>query len=319
LRWTTPFIVGTICPVKITGFRLWRLLLGPVFSNYEHLKRLYVWGSPCYVLDPRLQYDKKIPKWEPRCSPGQYLGVSLEHSITVERILNTHTGYVSLQYHVLHDDLFTTVVSTEVPWSHFVPLQWNTFLQTGYERHLEPDFDWSGQLLPAPMLAGEWLMGPERVLRDTLERERRSLQLFVRSQSQRVSAPNTNIESSVRGGTVPTPSNLPVQPSPLEQPSIMSIPTISPIIPITDDPPPLMARSDEDSHSDDNNNDGNRVSVNPGPLPVKTRSGRRVRPANRMNLNAMKVKEMNSKKTNNSQELRNSGRNFQVRKSELES
>jgi hypothetical protein len=107
--------------------------------------------------------EKKILKWAPRCRRGQYLRVSFEHSTTVARILNTRTGYASPQYHVLlHDDSFTTVVSTGFSWPHFMPLQWNTLLQTGYER--------SGQLLPAPMLADELLMGPERVLRDTLER-----------------------------------------------------------------------------------------------------------------------------------------------------
>jgi hypothetical protein len=59
-----------------------------------------------------------------------------------------------------------------------MPLQWHAILQTGYERYLDPDFDRTGQLLPAPMLADEWLTGPERVLRDTIERERRSLQLL---------------------------------------------------------------------------------------------------------------------------------------------
>jgi hypothetical protein len=61
------------------------------FSNYEHLKRLHVWGSPCYVLHRRLQNEKKIPKWEPRYRQGQYLGISLDHSTTVARILNTRT------------------------------------------------------------------------------------------------------------------------------------------------------------------------------------------------------------------------------------
>eukprot|EP00977_Amphora_coffeiformis_P018266 scaffold6350_cov75-Amphora_coffeaeformis.AAC.2 len=30
------------------------------------LQRLRVFGCPSYVLDPRLQDGKKIPKWEPR-------------------------------------------------------------------------------------------------------------------------------------------------------------------------------------------------------------------------------------------------------------
>jgi hypothetical protein len=128
---------------------------GTRFSNYEHLKRLHVWGSPCYVLDPLLRDEKKIPKWAPRCRQGQYLGISLDHSTTVARILNTRTGYVSTQYQVLHDDSFTTVVSTGVSWTHFMPLQWNTLLQSGYERYLDPDYDRSGHLVPAPMLSDE--------------------------------------------------------------------------------------------------------------------------------------------------------------------
>jgi hypothetical protein len=76
------------------------------------------------------------------------------------------------------------------------------------------------------------------------------------------------------------------------------------IIPFTDDPPPLMARSDEDSDSHDDNDDVNGVGVNQGPPPVTTRSDRILRPPSRMNLNAMQVKELNAKKTKNAQELR---------------
>jgi hypothetical protein len=96
---------------------------------------------------------------------------------------------------------------------------------------------------------------------------------------------------------VPTPSNHPVQPSPPEQPSI------PPIVPVADDSPPIMPRRDKDSDSDDDD-DGDEVGVDQGPSPVTTRSDRRVRPPNRMNLNTMKVKELNAKKTNNAQELR---------------
>jgi hypothetical protein len=60
------------------------LLLGRYFqTTCEHLKRLRVWGSRCYVLDLRLQDEKKILKWEPRCRKGQCLGVSLDNLTTV--------------------------------------------------------------------------------------------------------------------------------------------------------------------------------------------------------------------------------------------
>jgi hypothetical protein len=71
-----------------------------------------------------------------------------------------------------------------------------------------------------------------------------------------------------------------------------------------DDPPPLMARIDESHSDDDDGEDGNGASVNQGPPPITTRSGRRVRPPNIMNLNAMQVKELNATKDNNTQELR---------------
>jgi hypothetical protein len=109
---------------------------------------------------------------------------------------------VSTQYHVLRDDSFTNVVSTGVNWPHVMPLKWHTLLRTGYEWYLDPDFDRTGQSLPAPMLADEWLTGPERVFRDTLERELRSLQMFIRSQYQRESVPKAPLAPSVTGGKV---------------------------------------------------------------------------------------------------------------------
>jgi hypothetical protein len=172
------------------------------FSNYEHLKRLHVWGSPCYILDLRLQDEKKIPKWALQCRQGQYLGISLDHSTTVARILNMRTGYVSPQYHVLHDDSFTTVVLTGVSWIHFMSLQWNTPLQSGYERYLDQDYDRSGHLVPAaPLFFDEWFTGPERALRDSIEHERRVQQLLVSSQYQRETTSNgISAGSPVTGG-----------------------------------------------------------------------------------------------------------------------
>jgi hypothetical protein len=33
---------------------------------HHRLMDLHVWGCPLYVLDPRIQQDKKLPRWEPR-------------------------------------------------------------------------------------------------------------------------------------------------------------------------------------------------------------------------------------------------------------
>jgi hypothetical protein len=149
-------------------------------------------------------------------------------------------------------------------------------------------------------------------LRDSIERDGRVQQLLFRSQSQRETTSNgTSAGSPVTGGggtvpttgtqTEPTGQSLP----PLVQPSLPSgQPSVPPEIPVTDDPtdesPPLSTR-DEDSDSDDDPDEDEEENRNPK---VATRSGRRVRPPNRMNLNAMKVKELNARKSNNAKDLR---------------
>ena len=62
------------------------VLTGRIFDNYDHLQHLHVFGSPCFVLDPKLQYGKSLPKWKRRARQGQYLGVSKEHASNVAKI-----------------------------------------------------------------------------------------------------------------------------------------------------------------------------------------------------------------------------------------
>lgn len=74
----------------------------------DTISRSRVWGCPAYVLDPRLQDQKKLPKWTKRSRCGMYLGASLDHHSTVGKILNLKTGAVSPQFHVVYDELYTT-------------------------------------------------------------------------------------------------------------------------------------------------------------------------------------------------------------------
>ena len=75
------------------------------------LKDIHVWGAPVYVLDPTLQQGRKLPKWEPRARRGIFVGFSRVHASDVPLILNTLTGHISPQYHVVFDDTFSTVES----------------------------------------------------------------------------------------------------------------------------------------------------------------------------------------------------------------
>jgi hypothetical protein len=82
-------------------------------------------------------------------------------------------------------------------------------------------------------------------------------------------------------------------------------PSVPPEIPVTDNPtdePPVpLVWRDEDSDSDEDSDEDEEENRNPA---VTTRSGRRVRPPNRMNLNEMKVKELNARKSNNAKDPR---------------
>ena len=70
----------------------------------------HTFGCPCFVLDARLQSGLgTVPKWEPRSRLGIYVGHSPAHAGTVALVLNPRTGHVSPQFHIVFDDLFTTV------------------------------------------------------------------------------------------------------------------------------------------------------------------------------------------------------------------
>ena len=89
------------------------------------LRNLHVWGCPVYVLNPSLQAGKKIPRWEPRSKLGVFCGLSTLHSSEVPQVLNLTTGSITTQFHVIFDDLFTTVPSIEredEPPSHWEDL-----------------------------------------------------------------------------------------------------------------------------------------------------------------------------------------------------
>ena len=69
-------------------------------------------GHPTFVLDPKLQNEQKILKWNQCISMGQFHGFSDEHSSLVVNLRNLRNGCISHQYHVLVDDIFQTISSS---------------------------------------------------------------------------------------------------------------------------------------------------------------------------------------------------------------
>jgi hypothetical protein len=97
-------------PRKDSGIAPLELLCKCKIEN-EVLRNAHVWGCPTYVLDPKIQDGKKLPRWQPKSRRGQFLGFSAKHASTIGLIRNVKTGSISPQFHVVYDDAFTTVPS----------------------------------------------------------------------------------------------------------------------------------------------------------------------------------------------------------------
>ena len=85
---------------------------------------LHVWGCPVYVLEKSLQDGKKIPKWRPRSRRSIYMGLSDLHASSVPLVLNTDTGAITPQFHVVFDDWFATVTGTIKDLPNFSSKEW---------------------------------------------------------------------------------------------------------------------------------------------------------------------------------------------------
>ena len=119
------------------------------------LNNLHVWGCPTYVLEPKLQKPGvKIPKWAPRSQQGRFMGFSRFHSTLIGLILNPRTGSISPQFHVVYDDVFSTVHSSQ---DLQASEQWNKLFTSSSARicvFLDQTDD--------PELSEEWLTTEEQ-------------------------------------------------------------------------------------------------------------------------------------------------------------
>jgi len=169
-------------PSKISLLAPIEIFTSTKFDNYDHLHRTHVWGCPVYVLDPKLQDGKKLPKWNPRSRRGRFLGISPSHSTLIGRILNLTTGRITPQYHVVYDDLYTTVPNAESggqpDTEPFRAERWNQLIQSGSERYLDEEVDERGHRIPAPPLHDDWLTENERRTREATRANRRRARII---------------------------------------------------------------------------------------------------------------------------------------------
>ena len=132
----------------------------------QRLKDLHVWGCPTYVLDPKLQDGKKIPRWKPRSRRGVFLGFGEKYASSVPLVLNPTTSHISPQFHVIFDDLFSTVISQAE--SDEPPMEWDDLCITSrFQTHFD-DGD-------PVRLDQEWLTTDEITLRNHQDAQNRIL------------------------------------------------------------------------------------------------------------------------------------------------
>ena len=97
-------------PKTRSGLTPHEMFTGMKQPEHTAIIRSRVWGCPVYVLDPKLCDGHKLPKWQNRARIGMYLGSSPNHAENIGRVLNFETGYVSAQFHLVYDELFTTTL-----------------------------------------------------------------------------------------------------------------------------------------------------------------------------------------------------------------
>ena len=105
--------------------------------------KFHTFGSPAYVLEPTLQAGHKLPRWNPRSKVGVHLGKSSEHAGNVSLILDPTTNFASAQFHIVHDDDFTSVLRKR---TDILPPDWRNLFKH-YDEASEDD------LLNTPLIA----------------------------------------------------------------------------------------------------------------------------------------------------------------------
>jgi hypothetical protein len=255
------------------------LFTGQKFPSYDHLQRLHVWGCPVYVLDPKLQDGKKIPKWQPRACRGQFLGYSKDHSTTIGMVLNIATGHVSPQFHVVYDDFFTSVPNAEHGGLFEIPdfdaNLWEKLVESGHERYLD---EGDGDRLPP--LHDSWLTPAERNLRVLVRHRRREARRERNDNRQR----NDRGEEQDENKNVTRRLNRPVVADRL--PPDRDDDDDIPVNNDGDEQPDLVMYDDDESDTQSLVDDGDippnqRNDADDKPI-TTTRSGRRVQPPKRL-------------------------------------
>jgi hypothetical protein len=201
------------------------LFMGTQIPRHK-LKDMHTWGCPVYVLDPKLQQGKKLPRWEPKSRKGIFLGFSPYHASDVPLVLNLTSGHISPQYHVVFDDGFDTVIShssTEDPPSFWQDIGVDDALYEQHVHRIPLDRDSTVSLDP------EWLTPDER--EERVRMQARQSKIRVRF------APTVNLPAESPDPSAPS-DLVPLSTSSVSQDTSTSATTPTPMPTTTPTPTP---------------------------------------------------------------------------------
>lgn len=122
------------------------------FVPHQQINDLHLWDCPNDVLKPTLQDRNKVPKWKWHSQQGVFLSLALWYASSIPLVLNPNNNHISLQFHVIFDDLFNTAVS-ELQEKE-VPKEWDVLWITSHHKSTFDDKD-------PVRVAEEWLFPGE--------------------------------------------------------------------------------------------------------------------------------------------------------------
>ena len=162
------------------------------------MKQFHTFGSPCFILYPKLFQKKSIPKWIPCSRQAVYLGISPQHAGSVALVLNLKTGYISPQFHIVFDDDFTT---TSARITNKLPDNWNELFKNNRELPSE-EFQFK--------IGKQW-----NEPTDCSEGDRKDIQIPPSEQTEGATSRHTETNSSLQMETVEnnTQQDIPSDPS----------------------------------------------------------------------------------------------------------
>jgi len=188
-------------PNRVTGLTPIEMV-SQTKTDHRDILRSHVWGSPTFVLDPKLQDGKKIPKWNSRARVGQFLGFSEEHSSTVALIRHLKSGHVSPQFHIVVDDNFETVYGGDmIPelYDSICNLLWDS----NRELYAVDEEDSEGNLVYSPPpLDDIWLEEEAR-------REKRASKDRIADRRRRMKLQDQRVEERIINQPPPQPVTVP--------------------------------------------------------------------------------------------------------------